>query len=217
MSDAYIIDAVRTPRGIGKVGKGSLAHLHPQHLARTVLAALAKRNDLNTAEVDDIIWGCSNQQAKQGSDLGRMSALAAGYDVKASGVTLDRFCGSGLTAVNFGAATIMAGMEDIVISGGCEMMSHNAADPRAKRTALMDADNLALRKIHPQVAQGVCADAIASLEGISRRATEELALESQRRADAAAQQVTDGHEGRCHRREQQTGLEEVHRAASVRP
>ncbi len=82
MSDAYIIDAVRTPRGIGKVGKGSLAHLHPQHPARTVLAALAKRNDLNTAEVDDIIWGTSSQRGAQGGDPG-----AAVIEVSDAGVT----------------------------------------------------------------------------------------------------------------------------------
>ncbi len=190
MGEAYIVDHCRTPRGIGKVGKGALSHLHPQYLGATVLKALRERNAIDTSRVDDIIWGCSNQQAKQASDLGRMTALAAGYDVRASGVTLDRFCGSGLTAATFGAATIMAGMEDVVIAGGCEMMSFNASDPRAKRTVLMDADNLQLRALHPQVGQGICADAIASLDGISRRALEEFACESQRRAEYA---VRNGH------------------------
>jgi len=185
MANAYIVDACRTPRGVGKVGKGSLAGMHPQHLGATVLAALRDRNRLDTTAVDDIVWGCSNQQWKQGGDLGRMSALDAGYDVRASGVTLDRFCGSGLTSTNFGAATIMSGMEDIVISGGTEMMSYNASEPMAKRPSLFDAGNLHLRALHPQVAQGICADAIATLEGISRQATEELAAESQRRADEA--------------------------------
>jgi acetyl-CoA C-acetyltransferase len=100
MSEAYIIDAVRTPRGIGKPGKGALSHLHPQHLAATVLKALKDRNNLNTAEVDDIIWSTSTQKGKQGGDLGRMAALDAGYDIKASGMTLDRFCGGGITSVN---------------------------------------------------------------------------------------------------------------------
>ena len=90
MPDAWIIDACRTPRGIGKVGKGALADIHPQQLAATVLAAIAKRNDLNTAEIDDVIWGTSTQRGKQGADLGRMAALDAGYDIKASGMTLDR-------------------------------------------------------------------------------------------------------------------------------
>ena len=87
MSQAYIIDAVRTPRGIGKPGKGALSHLHPQHLGATVLRALKERNDLNTGEVDDVIFSTSTQKGKQGGDLGRMSALAAGYDITASGVT----------------------------------------------------------------------------------------------------------------------------------
>ncbi|MAM72754.1 acetyl-CoA C-acetyltransferase [uncultured Tistrella sp.] len=187
MPDAYIVDHCRTPRGSGKPGKGALSGLHPQELGATVLRALRTRNALPTEDVDDIIWGCSNQQARQASDLGRMTALAAGYDVRASGVTLDRFCGSGLTAVGFGAATIMAGMEDVVIAGGCEMMSFNQSDPRARRTALFDADNLDLRQRHPQVAQGLCADAIATLEGIPRTALEALAVESQRRCAQARQ------------------------------
>ena len=91
MGNAYIVDACRTPRGIGKVGKGALAHLHPSYLGSTVLAAMAERNSLNTAEVDDIIWGTSSQTGKQGGDLGRMAALNAGYDVRSSGVTLGPF------------------------------------------------------------------------------------------------------------------------------
>ena len=86
MTDALIIDACRTPRGIGKVGKGALADMHPQHLGATVLRALAERNHLNTAEIDDIIWGCSSQRGSQAGDLGRMSALDAGYDVRSSGI-----------------------------------------------------------------------------------------------------------------------------------
>ena len=123
MSEALIIDAVRTPRGIGKVGKGALAHLHPQQLAATVLRAIAQRNDLNTADVDDIIWSTSAQRGKQGGDLGRMAALDAGYAVTASGVTLDRFCGGGISTVALAAAQVMSGMEDLVIAGGTEMMS----------------------------------------------------------------------------------------------
>ena len=188
MNDAYIIDTCRTPRGIGKVGKGSLAHLHPQHLAATVLKAIAERNDLNTADVDDIVWGTSSQRGKQGADLGRMGALLAGYDLKASGVTLDRFCGSGITTVNMGAASIMAGMEDIVVSGGTEMMSYTAASADPSRLPLMDSDNPALRAKHPQSNQGVCADAIATLEGITRQDTEDLALESQKRAARAIEE-----------------------------
>tara|TARA_R110000824_G_scaffold155226_6_gene327811 strand:+ start:107295 stop:108536 length:1242 start_codon:yes stop_codon:yes gene_type:complete len=185
MAEAYIIDAVRTPRGVGKVGKGALAHLHPQHLGSTVLKALAERNKLNTAEVDDIIWGTSSQRGAQGGDMGRMAALDAGYDVKASGVTLDRFCGSGITTVSLATAQIMSGMEDLVIAGGCEMMSYTSSTADPKTPPMMDAGNLHLRSIHPQSQQGVCADAIATLEGIDREAVDNLALTSQQRAAQA--------------------------------
>ncbi len=185
MADAYIIDAVRTPRGIGKVGKGALAHLHPQHLGATVLRALKDRNNLKTQDVDDIIWGCATQVNKQGSDLGRMSALLAGYDVKASGVTLDRFCGSGITTTAFAAGQIMSGLEELVVAGGTDMMSYTSTLGDGKTLPLMDRDNPALREVHPQSNQGVCADAIASIEGITRADTEALAVESQRRAARA--------------------------------
>ncbi|MFZ9016420.1 MAG: acetyl-CoA C-acyltransferase, partial [Ilumatobacteraceae bacterium] len=114
MSEALIIDAVRTPRGIGKQGKGALAHLHPQHLGATVLRALVDRNGFDTADVDDVVWGTSSQVCEQSGDIGRMSALAAGYDIRASGVTLDRFCGSGITSANLAAATVASGMQDLV-------------------------------------------------------------------------------------------------------
>jgi acetyl-CoA C-acetyltransferase len=190
MAEAYIIDACRTPRGIGKVGKGALADFHPQHLGATVLKALAERNGLNTAEVDDIIWGTSSQRGSQAGDLGRMAALDAGYDVRASGVTLDRFCGSGITTVNLAAASIMSGMEDLVIAGGTEMMSYTSATANVTSPPMLDSGNLRLRARHPQSHQGVCADAIATLEGITRADVDALALESQRRADLA---IKGGH------------------------
>ncbi|HEY2710295.1 MAG TPA: acetyl-CoA C-acetyltransferase [Caulobacteraceae bacterium] len=190
MPDALIIDACRTPRGIGKVGKGALAEIHPQQLGATVLRALKERNNLNTAEVDDIIWGTSSQRGKQGGDLGRMAALDAGYETKASGVTIDRFCGSGITTVNLAAASIMSGMEDLVIAGGTEMMSYTSSTADPNSPGLMDQGNMRLRARHPQTHQGICADAIASLEGIPRSALDELALSSQQRADAA---IRGGH------------------------
>lgn len=183
MSEAWIIDACRTPRGIGKIGKGSLAHLHPQWLGATVLKAIKERNNVNTAEVDDIIWGTSQQKGKQGGDLGRMAALDAGYDVRSSAVTLDRFCGSGITSVNIGAANIMAGMEDCTIGGGTEMMSSYAEIQGL--SPFIDSDNLRLRSVHPQPHQGVCGDAIATLEGIDREAVDSLAVVSQQNAARA--------------------------------
>ena len=183
MPDALIIDACRTPRGIGKVGKGALAHMHPQHLGAAVLRAIAARNHLDTKEVDDVIWGTSTQVDKQGADLGRMAALDAGYDIVSSGVTLDRFCGSGITAVSMASAAVMSGMEDLVIAGGTEMMSYTSNLPQ--RAPFMDRGNEHLRALHPQSHQGVCADAIATLQGISRADVDALALQSQERAGRA--------------------------------
>ena len=190
MSNAFIIDTCRTPRGIGKGGKGALADCHPQHLAATVLRALAERNQLETSEVDDVIWGTSSQRGKQGFDMARMALLDAGYSQLASGVTLDRFCGSGITTVNLAAATIAAGFEDLVIAGGTEMMSYTASTADPSAPPMMDAGNLRLRKRVPQSHQGVCADAIATLEGISREALDDLALVSQQRAALA---IEHGH------------------------
>jgi acetyl-CoA C-acetyltransferase len=188
MGDALIIDACRTPRGIGKAGKGALSGIHPQQLGATVLRALADRTGIDTADVDDIIWGTSAQVAQQGGDLGRMAALDAGYDVRASAVTLDRFCGSGITSVNMAAASIMSGAEDLVIAGGTEMMSMEGR--RGQGPMMMDSGNLRLRARHPQSHQGVCADAIATMEGITRRDVDALGLESQKRA---ANAIKNGH------------------------
>lgn len=190
MSEVYIIDACRTPRGIGKIGKGALADCHPHHLAAAVLKALAERNQLDTAEVDDVVWGTSNQTGKQGMDQARMALLDAGYHPRVSGVTLDRFCGSGISAVHIGAASIAAGYEDLVVAGGGEMMSFTSTLADPAHPPMMDAGNLRLRANVPQSHQGVCADAIATLEGISRRALDELALVSQQRAAAA---IAAGH------------------------
>jgi acetyl-CoA C-acetyltransferase len=186
MGEAWIIDACRTPRGIGKLGKGALAPIHPQQLGATVLAAIAQRNNLNTADIDDVIFGCSMQTGTQGGDLGRMAALDAGFETTASGVTLDRFCGSGITCASFAAAQVMAGMEDVVIAGGAEMMSSYPANTAgSSRSPFMDGGNERLRARHPQTNQGVAADAIATLEGIPRSALDELSAESQRRAELA--------------------------------
>jgi acetyl-CoA C-acetyltransferase len=188
MKEAWIIDACRTPRGVGKAGKGAFSGMHPQRLGATVLRALAERNSLDTSEVDDIVWGTSSQRGQQSGDLGRMAAIDAGYDVRSSAVTLDRFCGSGITSVCLGAAAIMSGMEDLIVAGGTEMMSNyghagNDAGP------FLDNGNVHLRAVHPQPHQGICADAIATLEGISREDLDRLAVSSQ---DRAARAVREG-------------------------
>jgi acetyl-CoA C-acetyltransferase len=190
MSEAFIIDAVRTPRGIGKPGKGALVDLHPQHLAATVLTALRERNGIDTAQVDDIIWGTSAQKGRQGGDMGRMAALDAGFDIRASGVTLDRFCGSGITAANLAAGQLKSGLEDLIIAGGTEMMSlittMGMQEMQAGLERLgMGSGNTRLQQRHPQSHQGLCGDAVASMEGISREALDAFALESQQRAARA--------------------------------
>jgi acetyl-CoA C-acetyltransferase len=186
VQEAWIIDAARTPRGIGKIGKGALADIHPQRILSTVFKALAERNELNTADIDDVIAGCGTQAGKQGLCIARMAALDAGYDTRAPGVSLDRFCGSGLTAVNLAAMGILSGLQDLVVAGGVESMSHGAT---LSNSAFIDSGNLALRKLIPQPHQGVCGDLIATLEGFTRHDVDGLALESQIRADVA---IKDG-------------------------
>ena len=190
MAEAYIIDTVRTPRSIGKMGKGALSTMHPEHLSATVLAALRDRNNLNTADVDDVIWGVSGAMGLQGGDIGRNAALDAGYDILAGGVTLNRFCGSSVTATNFAAAMIMAGAHDLAISGGMDMMSYvNWYGMEMHKAGFggggMGTKNPRLQAKHPQSNQGVCADAIAAMEGITREELEEMGVESQRRAAVA--------------------------------
>lgn len=187
MVEAWIIDTARTPRGIGKIGKGSLTGVHPQRLMSTVLRALAERTHLDTADVDDVIVGCGTQFEKQGNCIGRMAQLDAGYDVTSPAFTLDRFCGSGLTAINLGAMGILAGVQDLVVAGGVESMSHASTLGDAP---FVDSGNIALRKKIPQPHQGICADLIATLDGVDREAVDALALESQRRADIA---INAGH------------------------
>ncbi len=190
MTDAYIIDAARTPRGIGKAGKGALSEFHPSRLLAKVFEGIAERNSLNTDDIDDVVVGCSSQVDKQGSCIGRMAALDAGWSTRASAVTLDRFCGSGITSVNLAAANIMSGMDDLCVAGGVEMMSYTATLGNSTNNRTVDGGNLHLRDIHPQPHQGICADMIATLEGFSREDVDRLAVESQKRAQHA---IENGH------------------------
>jgi acetyl-CoA C-acetyltransferase len=185
MPEVFIIDACRTPRGIGKIGKGALAEMHPHHLSATVLSALASRNDLNTADIDDVMWGTTlhlNMHA-------RLAALDAGYDPRVSGVTMERVCGSSITSVSLAAATIIAGHQDLVVAGGIDMMSA-MGKMTGNGPPLLDGGNLRLRARYPQSHQGVCADAIATIEGISREDLDQVAFESQKRA---AHAIAAGH------------------------
>ena len=164
--------------------------MHPEHLSATVLAALRDRNNLNTADVDDVIWGVTGAIGLQAGDIGRNAALDAGYDIRAGGVTLNRFCGSSITATNFAAGMIMSGMHDLAISGGMEMMSYVSHYGMEMHKAGLGGGGLGttnprLQARHPQSNQGVCADAIAAIEGITREELEAMGVESQRRAAVA--------------------------------
>jgi acetyl-CoA C-acetyltransferase len=177
MTDAYILDAVRSPRGRGRPD-GSLHPITPIQLAAQTLAALRDRTQLDTSKIDDVILGCVTPVGEQGADIARIAALTAGYAENVPGKQLNRFCASGLEAVNTAAAQIMAGQSEMVVGGGVEHMS--------RCTMGMDGGAWA---IDPAVAwplhfipQGISADLIATMEGFTREQVDAYAVESQRRA-----------------------------------
>ncbi len=186
MRQAWIIDSVRTPRGRGKKDQGALSGIHPQELLAQTLNHLAERTGIERADVEDVIVGCVTQAEEQGANLARNAVLAAGWPQEVTGVTLNRFCGSGVQAVNFAAAGVMSGQQELAIGGGVESMSRVAMG--ADRAGL-DGNNPHLRQRVFQVPQGISADLIATLEGFSRRDVDRFACESQRRAGLA---VADG-------------------------
>tara|TARA_A100001037_G_scaffold282921_1_gene287971 strand:- start:3433 stop:4641 length:1209 start_codon:yes stop_codon:yes gene_type:complete len=180
MTDAYIFDAVRTPRGEGKA-KGALNEVSPVKLAATALAALRDRNDLDTAFVDDVVLGCSEPAGEQGAVIARSAVLMADYDESVSGVQINRFCASGLEAVNMAAAQVMSGQADLAIGGGVESMSRVAM---ASSGGAWFADPEVAFKTY-YVQQGISADLIATKYGFSRDDVDAYAVESQRRASEA--------------------------------
>jgi acetyl-CoA C-acetyltransferase len=184
MSEAWIIDGVRSPRGKGK-SNGSLHHIHPQELLAQVLNALAARTGIDRADVDDVIVGNGSQSGDHGACIGRMAVLAAGWPVESPGVSLNRFCGSGQQAITWGAMGIQAGHQQLVVGGGVESMSRWPSDSGPPD---FTSGNAALREQYPLVPQGISADLIATLEGFSRDDVDRFALESQRRAGAAIAQ-----------------------------
>jgi acetyl-CoA C-acetyltransferase len=201
MMTSYVIDAVRTPRGRGKPGKGSLSGVHPQELFAQVLAALTRRQGFDPARVDDVIVGCVSQANEQGANLARNAVLAAGWPLEVSATTVNRFCGSGLQAVHFGAMGVASGAMDLAVTGGVESMSRV---PMGADGGGQDGDNHHLRERIFQVPQGISADLIATLEGFSRADVDDVALASQRRAARALEEgrfgksivaVTDPHTG----------------------
>jgi len=185
MPDAYILDAVRTSRGRGKAGKGALSGIHSQELMAQVLNGLAERSGIDPAEVDDVVVGCVSQAGEQGANVARNALLAAGWPIEVTGVSLNRFCGSGLQAVSFAAMGVASGFQRLAVAGGVESMSRN---PIGSDGAGQDGNNLHLRKRHHQVPQGISADLIATLEGFSREEIDAFSLESQRRAAKAEQE-----------------------------
>jgi acetyl-CoA C-acetyltransferase len=183
MSEAWIIDAVRTPRGRGKAGVGALSGIHPQDLLSQCLNALRDRTGIDPRDVEDVVAGCVSAFGEQGACIARMAILNAGWPFDGpSGVTLNRFCGSGQQAVNFAAQGVLAGQQDLVVGGGVESMSRV---PMGSDKAGLDGHNDRLDARHPMVPQGISADLIATLEGFSREALDAFAVESQRRAQLA--------------------------------
>ena len=180
MTDALIYDHVRTPRGKGKKD-GSLHQATPVWLLRGLLRSLQQRLDLDTALVDDVVLGCVTPVGEQGADIARTAVLDAGWAESVAGVTLSRFCASGLEAVNLAAAKVASGFEDMVVAGGIESMSRWAMgsdggawfmDPRINQGIAF-------------VPQGISADLIATLEGFSRHDLDAYALQSHQRAASA--------------------------------
>lgn len=174
---AYIYDAVRTPRSKGKPG-GSLHEVKPIDLGAGLLRALQQRCDLDTAYVDDVVMGCVTPIGEQGSDIAKMIVQNADWDESVAGVQLDRFCASGLEAVNIAAQKVASGWEDLVVAGGVESMSRV---PMGSNGGPMASDPAFAAKTG-FVPQGIGADTIATLEGWDREAVDRFAMESQRRA-----------------------------------
>jgi acetyl-CoA C-acetyltransferase len=180
MSDAYVFDAIRTPRGKGKKD-GSLHEVKPINLLTGVLQALQARHGFDTAAVDDVVMGVVSPVGEQGSVIAKVAALKAGWDWRCAGVQINRFCASGLEAVNMAAMKVKSGWEDLVVAGGVESMSRVpigadggawAQDPETNSATLF-------------VPQGIGADLIATLNGFSREDVDRYALTSQQRATAA--------------------------------
>src|SRR5246500_1663176 len=180
MPDAFIYDHVRTPRGRGKAD-GALHEVTALNLATQALAAVRERNKLDPALVDDVVLGCVDPVGEAGGDIARVAALTAGYGNGVPGVQINRFCASGLDAVNFAAAEIMSGQHDMTIGGGVESMS-GAGISAAGGAWPMD-PAIALKSYF--MPQGISADLIATKYGFSRDDVDAYAVESQKRAATA--------------------------------
>ncbi|HBI83156.1 MAG TPA: acetyl-CoA C-acetyltransferase [Alcaligenaceae bacterium] len=182
MTEAMIFDAIRTPRGKGRQD-GALYEVKPVQLLTGLLQALASRHDLDTKQVDDVVIGCVQPWGDQASCIGKTATLAAGWDWQVSGLQLDRYCGSGLEAINLAAMKIRSGWEDLVVAGGVESMSRV---PMGSMLGSKDAPAVLL-KMH-SVPQGIGADLIATLDGFTREQADAFAVHSQQKAAHARAQ-----------------------------
>ncbi len=180
MSEAFVYDAIRTPRGKGKKD-GSLYEVKPVNLLAGVLSELQRRNDFDTAQVDDVVMGVVSPVGEQGSVIAKVAAVKAGWDFTASGVQINRFCASGLEAVNMAAQKVRSGWEDLVVAGGVESMSRVPIGSDGGAWAMDPETNCATGF----VPQGIGADLIATMSGFSREDVDSFAMESQKRAAKA--------------------------------
>ncbi|MEI6600491.1 MAG: acetyl-CoA C-acetyltransferase [Comamonadaceae bacterium] len=180
MTEAFVFDAIRTPRGKGKKD-GSLYEVKPVNLLAGVLSELQRRNQLDTSRVDDVVMGVVSPVGEQGSVIAKVAALKAGWDFTCSGVQINRFCASGLEAVNLAAQKVRSGWEDLVVAGGLESMSRVPIGSDGGAWA-MDPETNSQTAFVPQ---GIGADLIATLEGFSRQDVDAFALQSQLRAAEA--------------------------------
>lgn len=180
MNEAYLYDALRTPRGKGKKD-GSLNEVAPIKLASQTLKALEKRNNINTEDVDDVVLGCVHPVGEQGADIARTAVLEANWHQSVGGVQVDRFCASGLEAINIAAGQIMSGQSDMTVGGGVESMSR--VPMGSSGGAWMVDPNVAYNTYF--VPQGISADLLATKYNYSRTDVDSYAVESQKRADKA--------------------------------
>ena len=178
--EAFVYDAIRTPRGRGKK-TGSLHEIKPVDLLKNLFVSMEERNKLDTTKVDDCVLGCVSAVGDQGMDIAKTGSLVAGWNQSVGGVTLNRFCGSGLEAVNLAAMKVRSGWEDLVVAGGVESMSRVPMGSDGGAIAFDPATNLQTSFIP----QGISADLIATLEGFDRKTVDEFALTSQKKATVA--------------------------------
>ncbi len=180
MAEAFVYDAIRTPRGRGK-SSGSLHEVKPVRLLTTLMHEMQRRHDLDTSQVEDVVVGCVTPVGDQGAVIPKTAALAAGWDIKVAGVQVNRFCASGLEAVNMAAQKVRSGWEDLVVAGGVESMSRVPMGSDGGAWALDPETNIATSFIP----QGIGADLIATLDGFTREMVDEFGVRSHHKAAAA--------------------------------